>query len=72
MDERDLIVGDILYILKWGFVYDDPAPATQPELFRYRVESRTPNSNNRVVRAVVIPDPDRCWIKIATVMWADQ
>lgn len=70
--ERDLLIGDIRYVLKHGFVFDDPESATQPGLFRYRMETRTPNSNNRIVRVVVIPDPQRCWIKVVTVMWADE
>lgn len=72
MAARDLIVGDVLYILKNGFVYEDPEPATQPKLFKYKIETRTPNSNNRSVRIVIIPDCNTCWIKIVTVMWADE
>lgn len=70
--ERDLLIGDVRYVLRHGFVYDDPVAATQPGLFRYRIETRTPNSSNRSVRLVVIPDPARCWIKVVTVMWADE
>lgn len=70
--ERDLLIGDVLYVLKSGFVYEDPSPATQPDLYRYKMETRTPNSNNRVVRVVVIPDPARCWAKIVTVMWVNE
>lgn len=70
--ERDLLIGDVRYVLKHGFVFDDPQPATQAGLFRYQMETRTPNSNNRTVRIVVIPDPQRCWIKVVTVMWADE
>lgn len=70
--ERDLILGDVLYVLKSGFVYDAPVPASQLDLYRYQMETRTPNSNNRVVRVVVIPDPARCWAKVVTVMWVDE
>lgn len=70
--ERDLIMGDVLYILKNGFVYDEPEEATQPGLYKYRMETRTPNSNNRSVRLVVIPDPTTCWAKLVTLMWADE
>ncbi len=72
LSERDLLLGDVLHVLKHGFVYDEPKAATQPGLFRYRIETRTPNSGNRNVRLVVIPDPTRCWIKVVTVMWADE
>jgi hypothetical protein len=70
--ERDLIIGDVMYVLRNGFVFEDPEPATQPDLFKYKIETRTPNSNNRSVRLVVIPDPQRCWVKVVTVMWVDE
>lgn len=72
MRERSLIIGDVLYLLRNGFVYDKPESATQPKLWKYAMESRTPNSGNRVVRVVVIPAMTRCWVKIVTVMWADE
>lgn len=71
MEERDLIISDILYVLKHGFVLTDSKPATKVGLHKYSLETRTPNSNNRSVRVVVIPDLLRCWIKIVTVMWVD-
>lgn len=70
--ELGLAVGDALYILKHGFVYDTAVPASQPDLYKYRIETRTPNSNNRIVRLVAILDPKRCWIKPVTVMWVDE
>ena len=70
--ERDLLIGDVRYVLRHGFVYDEPDAATQPGLYRYQIETRTPNSNNRSVRLVVIPDPAKCWIKVVTIMWADE
>ncbi|WP_374679328.1 DUF4258 domain-containing protein [Bosea sp. 47.2.35] len=70
--ERDLVMGDVRYILRHGFVYDPPEEATQPGLYKYRIETRTPNSNNRVVRLVVIPDPSTSWAKLVTLMWADE
>jgi Domain of unknown function (DUF4258) len=72
MAARDLFVGDMLYVLKYGFVYEEPVASTQVALFKYRIESRTPNSNNRSVRAVTIPDEVRNWIKLITVMWIDE
>jgi hypothetical protein len=72
MQERDLIVSDVIYILKNGFVYDEAQTSTQLGLFKYVIESRSPNSGNRSVRIVTIPDPQNCWIKIVTVMWADK
>lgn len=72
LSERELLVGDALYVLKNGFVYDEPEPSTQVGLYKYKIESRTPNSNNRFVRAVVIPDEPSCHIKVVTLMWADE
>jgi hypothetical protein len=71
MAERDLTMGDLLYVLKNGFVYEPPEQATQPGLWKYKIETRSPNSN-RVVRAVVIPDASKNWAKILTLMWADE
>ena len=72
MAERDLFVGDILHVLKFGFVYSEPEPSSQPGLYKYRIETRTPNSDNRTVRLVVIPDPEKLWVKNITVMRADE
>ena len=72
MRDRDLLVGDVLYVLKNGFVFQEAVAATQPSLWKYRVETRTPNSGNRVVRVVAIPDDDKIWVKIITVMWVDE
>lgn len=72
MAVRDLIVGDVLYVLKNGFVHRQAQTSTQPGLYKYRIESRTPNSNNRGVAVIVIPDPGTVWMKIITVMWDDD
>jgi len=68
MRDRDLIMGDLRHLLRGGFVYDQPAPATREGYFRYAVEGTTPNSDGRTVRAIVIPNGD-CELKIVTVMW---
>lgn len=70
MLDRGLIMGDVLHLLKGGFVYDEPEAATRGH-FKYRVEGTTPNSDGRTVRVVVIPSGD-CHIKIVTVMWRDE
>lgn len=70
--ERDLITSDILYVLRKGFVYQDPEPATKKGLYKYKMESRTPNSNNRTVRVIIVPNPTNCGIKVITVMWSDE
>lgn len=69
--ERDLIMGDLIHLLKTGFVYEEPEPATREGFFKYCIEGTTPNSGRRTVRAVVIPDGD-CSLKIVTVMWRDE
>lgn len=71
MQDRDLIMGDLLHLLKQGFVYDEPVPASREGLFRYAVESTTPNSDGRAVRAITISNGDR-ELKIVTVMWRDE
>ena len=68
---RDLIVGDVLYILKMGFVYDVGVSTSRPGFFKYQMECSTPNSNNRSVRIVVILSKSRA-VKVVTVMWADE
>jgi hypothetical protein len=72
MSHRELLVGDVLYVLKHGFVLSDhPEPSTKPGLYKYEIESRTPNSGSRTVRVVAIPDASRIEIKVVTVMWVD-
>jgi hypothetical protein len=69
--ERELIMSDLLHLLRTGFVYEEPEPASRDGFFKYRVEGTTPNSGRRTIRAVVIPDRD-CNLKIVTVMWRDE
>ena len=72
LSERGLIVSDILYALKNGFVYKEPVAATRPGYHRYLVESSTPNSNGRDIGVVVIPDQKVLELKVVTVMWVDE
>jgi hypothetical protein len=71
MSRRDLIVGDVLHVLKHGFVYEEPVAATQPGCFKYKMEATTP-AGSRVVRVVAIPWANPPEIKIITVMWRDE
>lgn len=71
MAERDLLMGDVLYVLKNGFVYEEGEPATRPALFKYKMECTTPNSGGRNVRVVLIPSSSTR-LKIVTVMWVDE
>jgi hypothetical protein len=68
---RDLFVGDLLHLLKKGFVYDKAEPATREGFFKYAVEGTTPNSEGRTVKAIVIPGTGH-EAKIVTVMWRDE
>jgi hypothetical protein len=70
--ERGLIVGDVLYVLKQGFVLLDPEPSTRPGYNKYAMESKCPNGGNRAIRVIVIPDKKTCFLKIVSVMWVDE
>ena len=76
LKERNLLAGDIFYILRRGSVYTQPEKSTRDDLFKYAIEATSPNSEGRAIRVVVIPDPDAyrgagC-LKIITVMWLDE
>lgn len=70
MDDRDLLMSDVLHVLKYGFVHNNGVSTSQPGHFKYEMECTTPNSGNRTVRIVVIPSQS-CAVKVITVMWAD-
>jgi Domain of unknown function (DUF4258) len=71
LEERNLIMGDVFHVLKYGFVYEEPQPSTRKGLYKCLIESPTPNSNGRTVAVVVIPYPS-CAVKLVTVMWKDE
>lgn len=70
MQSRDIIEGDVLYILKNGFVYRDPEESTRKGFYKYSIESRAPNSR-RTIKLIIIPDEKTPAIKIVTCMWKD-
>ena len=70
--ERDIILSDVLYVLRNGFVYSDAVPATKPGYHKYVIEGRSPNSGTRALGVLVIPDKEACLLKIVTVMWMDD
>lgn len=72
MDERSLIMSDVLYVLKNGFVYDDPEPSTLEDFNKYALEGKSPNSGSRYLRVIAIPDKKSCQIKVITIMWRDE
>jgi hypothetical protein len=71
MADRDLIMSDVLHVLKRGFVYEEAEPAKEDGFFRYHMEGPSPNSGGRSIRVVVIPFPTPA-LKIVTVMWVDE
>lgn len=72
LEARNLIVGDLLYLLKNGFVYEPGVKSTRPHLYKYEMEYTTPNSHGRTVRVVLIPCASANTIKIVTIMWRDE
>ena len=70
--ERNLIMGDVLHVLKNGFVLEDAEESTRPGYFKYRMEGKTPNSGARSVAVIVIPDGANNELKVLTVMWNDE
>jgi hypothetical protein len=72
MLDRGLLVGDVLHVLRRGCIYENGLPATSAGLYKFCMESRTPNSGNRTVRVVFIPSTSASSVKIVTVMWADS
>lgn len=70
--DRSLIMGDLHFLLRNGFVYEPAEEATRKPYWKYQIQCTTPNSKNREVRAVVIPDWKRKAIKVVTIMWADE
>jgi hypothetical protein len=71
LKERDLLMADLLYLLKHGFVHDEAEESSQSGLFKYAIEGTTPNSENRLLKAIIIPNIDG-HIKIVTIMWKDE
>lgn len=72
LTERGLLMSDLLFVLKNGYVYEEPEESTIAGLYRYKIESQSPNSGARFLRAVVVPDGKSCQIKVITIMWRDE
>ncbi|MBZ0229087.1 MAG: DUF4258 domain-containing protein [Bauldia sp.] len=71
MRDRDLAIGDVLHILKNGFVHTEPQASSRDGYYKYKIDSITPNSGNRLVRVVVLPCNSK-ELKVITVMWVDE
>lgn len=69
---RGFIQSDVLYLLKNGFVYEPPRKSTDKKLYKYAIQGKTPNSEGRFARLVVIPDFIGVTIKAVTIMWIDD
>jgi len=69
--ERDIIIGDVLYVLKNGFVHMDPTPSTRPPHMKYAMEGLCPNGGSRALRVIVVPQKP-AYLKIVSVMWVDE
>ena len=72
MSERNLIVSDILFVLRPGYVYEKPQSSTKDGLYKYKVENQSPNSGARFLCVVAIPDKKSCQLKVVTAMWRDE
>lgn len=72
MFERSLIMSDLLHVLKRGYVFKEPEPATRDKFFKYSIEQKTPNSDSRTVKVIVIPNCLETKCKIVSVMWKDE
>lgn len=72
LSERNLLISDLLYVLRNGFVYEDPEQATLPNLYKYKIEGQSPNSGARTLRIVAIPEEKSVQIKVVTIMWRDE
>ena len=72
LSERDILTGDLLHLLRNGFIYEEAEPATRSDLWKYVIEGETPNSAGRILCAVIIPDITNCHIKFVTCYWKDK
>jgi len=72
LNERDIISSDIKHLLRTGYVYAEGTESLVSGLWKYRMEGKTPNSNNRTIAVVVIPDFSDRSIKFVIAFWRDS
>ena len=72
LSERDLLISDATHALKNGFVRDNSEQSTQQHLWKYKIESKTPNSGNREIGVIIIPDFEKLAYKLITIYWVDE
>ena len=70
--DRGMILPDVLFLLRTGFVLTEARPAKTNGYFRYEMQGVTPNSERRKICCVVIPNYKQCSLKVVTVMWLDE
>ena len=71
LQERDILISDVNHVLAHGYIDQEPEESSRPGYCKYKICSKSPNSGNREICLVVIPDPGKPAIKIVTVMWKD-
>ena len=72
LEERTVLTGDLLYLLKNGFIFELAEASTRKGFWKYKIEGVTPNSNRRTITAIIIPDFKTKHIKIVTCYWKDN
>jgi hypothetical protein len=72
MLSRGLFISDVLFVLKNGFVHEEPCQSTRQNFLKYSVECVSINGSHRTVRVITIPDKKSVFLKIVTVMWVDE
>jgi hypothetical protein len=72
MIARDVFTPDVRHLLKFGTIARPGEVSTQAGIFKYRMESKTPNSENRTLALIVAPSTGRNVLKVLTVFWANE
>lgn len=71
--ERDLLMGDVLHLFKFGYVYDEAVLSSRPPFYKYSLEGTTPNSEGRTVKIILIlPGEHNRDCSLVTIMWKDE
>jgi hypothetical protein len=71
MADRDIVIADLLHVLKTGSVHK-PGEAREPySTYCYTIEGSVPTQNSLKLRIVVRPNVnvERKFIKVVTTMW---
>jgi hypothetical protein len=71
MLEREIYTPDVLHVVTFGTVPRTGEPSSRTGVFKYRMESKTPNSEGRVLALIVIPAGGNV-LKVVTVHWANE